>query len=43
MTGLNEQTNLLAVKTVAEVLHHAVNKLFTEQNAILSDLIVSIN
>jgi hypothetical protein len=43
MTGLNEQTNLPAVKTVAEVHYHAVNKFFIEQNAILSDLNVSIN
>ena len=38
MTGLNEQINLSAVKTVVYVDHHETNLYLMEQNAILSDL-----
>ena len=42
MTGLNEQINLPAVKTVVYVDDHGTNLYLMEQNAILSDQDVSI-
>ena len=42
MTGLNEQINLPAVKTVVYVDDYDTNLCLMEQNAIFSDLDVSI-